>query len=394
MFEKYIEKTVDVEYDLNHSDKESSVRFVNKLWSEFRELSNFRSRHIHYKNAKENKIDIAEIQLTNKTKTIVSYSYKSKEIIKKIFFKNISVDFRTKLDELIIKCNKMKNVDKFIVAFKFKTSFSYMQAIDFGHFTIQSIGGNSNLIILESEGYDYEDAILKVRNAVYKFVDCLSSLMDIAIYVIGDFREDFELDQDIKNVFEENDTSDGFYSNPILIAESDFDIISNLIDNKNFGVNYSEDPFWKSMKFIRDGLNIEFSPNKEIEISTGEVSHVLYMSALEVMAKEYLSDDSGQCNCCGQKVYAISKKSRDLVKGILKSDLYVSLAKDNYGFRSKFLHEGKYFNFDSLYFKYHVPNLQRMSEFVEESHIEYNDQRKVRSLVMSIIKRRIQHLIR
>lgn len=354
--------------DINIDDLEKANHFLRALWAEFRKiLGNYTWQHCPSRDGQEKRIYFGFINSPNYINDYgtmqTSISYIKRGSIQSIYFDFLfppSGSPPTKNSELAL--NLQRAVNSSLAKINCLTSYIFQVPVQSFCGAISSYTGNSFSLVpispsefmlsLKVEGYDEIDAESQFRRKLNLINDFLSvetnSYFDVAsvacVMLADENNLSLRIDNNLKhNIFvEDRDWIDGSQKidGYIIISQEGKNFIDFIAANE---------PKKPLATFLR-ACN-HFHGARGYEISAGRyydraVADVLYMSALEVASLVDEDETPKSCSHCGQPVFSISKRVRELVEKYISPNSLVSshlgkTIKDIYSKRSKYLHTGQ-----------------------------------------------------
>lgn len=354
--------------DINIDNIEQANHFLRALWAEFRKIfGNYTWQHCPSRDGQEKRIYFGFINSPNYLNDYgtmrTSISYVKRGSIKAIYFdflfppsgsppdKNseLALNLRRAVNSALAKVNRLI---PYILQVPVQSFCGAISSYTGNSFSLVPISPSDFMLALKVEAYDEIDADSQFRRKVNFINDLLSvetnSYFDIASVACVMLGEEnnifFTNNNNLKQEFfvEDRDWIDGSPKNNgyIIISKEG----KNLIDF--IAVN---EPQKNLLTFLR-ACN-HFHGARGYEISAGryydrEVADVLYMSALEVASLVDEDETPKSCSHCGQPVFSISKRVKELVEKYISPNSLVSsnlgkTIKDIYSKRSKYLHAGQ-----------------------------------------------------
>ena len=345
--------------------------FLRALWSNFREVcGNCSWIYMPYKENDNNRIFLGLMNANLEETMSVYVWYKVKGVIDKLEFLTSSGDELKEKTQKIIEnvVNRTKEIyltpfeKKLRCCIKSKTAISLYKA---DLYEIYPMVNNISSIVLDIKCFGEKDEQYIFQIKLKRFLDVLSALTNLPFYTcelyehnIMKLNEEYYGDDDyiegypVENGMIKLPSYGKKILNEIMIYDKD-------IENENvFKLLNTARLFHAGRKFEEqlscDVMTIEEERDDELYISLQknefvnafkvcdnlfEMAIISYISALEVLSTIVYSEEAQRCSQCGQLIYSISHKVKDLLIKYLGE-----LGKEVHKFytrRSKFLHEGR-----------------------------------------------------
>ena len=377
--------------DLQLETNEESNNFLRALWNNFREqLGKCAWICMPYKYSNDNKIFLG-LMSCNLTEPLSVYVwYKKRGVIDKLEFvanndEELPEDTQKRINEVVNSTKKSYNDYKRQWIRCDVKSLAEFSAYSSDFFKIRPVDKRISSINIQVECYGEKDGEYIWRIKRKRLLNILSVLTNLPFYSC-------ELNENnITDVAEEvfyEDYIDGYSCKDgvILLVPYAKDIINQILkynktieDESIIKLLSAASHFHAGRKFdaqifdwdidvieIKDEKGLHIIPQKS-EFAIGldvcdnlyEMAVISYISALEVISTIVYPESADRCSQCGQLLYSISRKVKDLLIKYLGEDNGKQVHK-YYSSRSKFLHTGHMLS--HIYVGVSIPQLEVNSE--------------------------------
>ncbi len=337
-----------MEVTLNFTSNEESNIFLRALWAEFRQtFGKCAWQYAPFKDGKQNRIHFgfADIGLGGGDTLAISVSYKRKGVINCIFFDRIQGEIyeglRTKLSNAVNQAlERRKHLGNYYLQASFRSPQSAVAPYNGRFFSLRLVNKNenTNCLTLKVQGFDKKDAETEWQKLSGKILDFLAICTNSSFVFDSSencSKEQTELSEEI--FFQRLDWIEGYpqVEGLLRLWETQKDFIDRIV----IGEIELDHPLLRASGHFHAAQKL-WSENTHAmdRNSTFELANVLYVSALEV-ASELHPVRTKVCKECGQKVYSIRQRVKQLTR-IHINEFIEKFIDDYYSTRSKYLHAG------------------------------------------------------
>ncbi len=351
---------------------ENSNLFLRSLWAKIRkEFGGCSWQFSPRTQRKENLIYLGQFSTKYGDFDTVEVwiKYEQKGIAKRIIFNSRQKDI-SKLESRLKSLNPdpRANTERSYLSCIFESNYP-VSGYRYEAFSIGQINPKQNEIKILVEGFDREDKLYVAKQKFNTIFDILASTIGVACRTVT---------RDELPASFEAPTQQNIYSDDLVFSiDEDFlvkdgnvyfprkilGIIGDLIQEKE--IPEKVQMLIAASKLYHSALKLEtvMSVMMQNEIDFYELLVTKYMSSLEVLS--YSPSDVSKCDNCGQNIYSISKRVKDLLILVFgENNLIVGQLHSLYGDRSKFLHTGKYLS-NRAYLGTTIPQLTKTGDLVQ-----------------------------
>ncbi len=333
-----------MEFHIGINDNYESNLFLRALWSNFRQhYGKFGWEFMPHKIGKENRISFGFSNIGE-----VGIYYKKKGCIDRLYF-DTSEDSATVEGIIVKSLDQYKKPNQ-------KTLKSSVNGLHEGacflgaNFRIHPAGEKKTNIYVTVHGFDDNDIQVEHSKKLRELLSFLAVETNLPFWGEMNLFEDLVVDQTEEHFNSDLEWIDGLNLNDegsFIVSKNGKDFIDFILDNHEKKENYRN--FIKACELFNRGRifdaktnDLHLSDPVEIASINSEISSILYISAIECLARINKEKEKA-CDACGQKIYSIAKGVNDLIEkhGGVAVKEYI---KNFYRKRSKFLHEGSLFS--------------------------------------------------
>lgn len=369
---------MEISYELKLETNEVSNDFLLILWNNFhKEFGKCAWQYTPTKYGKKRFISFGLIDIGLRKPVSVGIYYRQRGCIKTIVFSfdeiEINDGLKDKFNALIEKSkDEIGHKNTSIYRIPFISIHGIVAEYKGDNFRIiKSKGGGNNIIELVVTGYGENDKRAFIAAKINHILGLFASFTNSVFLLDKELEKEINTTDDKKVNISFNDDKE--FLNGISIVDEEILIPKHLIglidrvltsnlsrvdkiciessvlfhsgrkidaqilDTIKYGETEKTDE--NSFQIKIEERNPILTESKKLTLLNSEMSTVLYISALEIVAtiKDY---EKSRCNECGQLKYSISKRVFDFVKSNINEHI-AKFIKENYNARSSFVHSGK-----------------------------------------------------
>lgn len=370
-----------IEIKVGISDVKDANLFLRAFWSEIREKFGDCS-WFYTPLVKKQKKEIHLGQFTTKDESLgtieVIITYANKGGIDKIILISKNHDISKMVQPLNLVFSSYKNK---LSKQRISTSIDLSPPIskyENEHFAIKPINSFQTELQIDVMGYDEKDLHFISLKKFNQIIDLLAGAIWKSVFFtsqkenVNPAYENIDVNIPSEKItFEFNDDrleKNGFIYLPTKVME----IIKTISNNSE--LSRETKSLLRACRLFHAALKLEQMMGTVIQkrMDFYETLITNYMSTLEVLS--FSDEPVKQCGTCGQNLYSISKRVKQLIMTVFKGDdVRIKMLYSIYSDRSKYLHTGKYFS-SKNYSGITIPQLSSSDTLVEHQ-LFYDDGR-------------------